>query len=330
MVFLFLIGGENLFKWSCDLFDEEVKISQYTYIELAEWIIKCRQVVLQSHYNTIEEYQNKVYDFCMEWEKHYEENEKIYKGSKYKKALLFIGRKDKFNFKIDFGQGKEDVTKSILSNEISSFPVFSEKTEKIAVNTYNEDIKKVSEKLKQCFSDKENFKNNLNEIITDFYFNKNDSRIRVFKDNKWIKSSSYKEFLEQCEEFSNYVVINEDKKSYTSYLNALEDYDIAKTNYTDYMSIIKAEKAYDKKFFVNLAFALSLPHDYAQKLMHYNGYSFINSIKEFDIICDRAFKIGFGRDYVIALIDKYNADMKMKFPKFAEVQNITKTKKKKS
>lgn len=114
-------------------------------------------------------------------EKHYEQNEKIYKGSKYKKALLFIGRKDKFNFKIDFWKGKEDVTKSILSNAISSFLVFSEKTEKIAVNTYNEDIKKVSEKLKQCFSDKENFKNNLNEIIMDFYFNKNDSRIRALR-----------------------------------------------------------------------------------------------------------------------------------------------------
>ncbi|GEM_PF-6829064 len=50
----------------------------------------------------------------------------------------------------------------------------------------------------------------------------------------------------------------------------------------------------------------------------------------FDIICEKAFRIGFSREYVIALIDKYNADMAKQFLNFAKVQNITKTKKKKN
>jgi hypothetical protein len=133
--------------------------------------------------------------------------------------------------------------------------------------------------------------------------------------------------LEQCENLRNYEIKEEEKKSSSSYLNALEDYDIAKTNYTDYMSVVSAEKAFDKKFFVNLAFALSLPYNYAENLLYYNGFSFIDSVKMFDIICEKAFRIGFGREYVIALIDKYNSDMKKKYPNFAEVQNITKTKK---
>lgn len=148
-----------------------------------------------------------------------------------------------------------------------------------------------NEAFKDCFSNNENFKTKLNELISGFYFNKTTSRIRVIKDNKWFQCPSYKEFLKECEKIDNYELIVEPKNSYSSYLNALEDYDIPKTTYTDYMSPIKTEKAYDKKFFINLAFVLSLPYAFAKNLLYYNGFSFKDSVKHFDIICERSLKI---------------------------------------
>lgn len=312
--------------WRYELFEKDISILSYR--ELAEWIISCRQFILKSNFGSVEEYQNSVYAFCHEWQEHYNQNEKIYKSKNFEKAILYIGRKDKLRFKVDFGKGKEDITESILTNTMSV--AFIEKAKKIADDKFDEDIKKVDEDLKQCFKNKAEFKNNINSQITGFNFNKINSRLRVFKDNKLVRASSYKELLEQCENLHNYEIKAEDRTSSSSYLNALEKFDIPKTNYTDYMSIVKAEKAFDKKFFINLAFALSLSYNYAENLLYFNGFSVLDSVKMFDIICEKAFRIGFGREYVIALIDKYNSDMKKKYPKFAEVQNITKTKKKKN
>lgn len=56
-------------NWHCELFEKD--ISKYTYIELAEWIIQCRQVVSKSAFNEIGDYLNSVYAFCHEWEEHY-------------------------------------------------------------------------------------------------------------------------------------------------------------------------------------------------------------------------------------------------------------------
>lgn len=204
--------------------------------------------------------------------------------------------------------------------------IFKTKVEKIAFETLNDDIFECDEVFKSCFKDKENFKVRLNELICNFYFYKYNSRIRVFIDDKWFKTATYKDFLNKCEKNENYTIKPENKKSYGSYLKALESYGISKTIYLDYMSVDKAEKAFDKKIFINLAFALSLPLRYAEDLLYYNGFSIIDSIKTFDTICETAFRIGFGRDYVIALIDKYNADMKKSFPNFVEVRNLTKSK----
>lgn len=314
--------GDKLFNWHCELFEKD--ISKYTYIELAEWILKCRHVVSKSAFNEIGDYLNSVYAFCHEWEEHYQQNEKIYKSNKFKKAILFIGRKDKYKFVVDYGKGKEDVTDIVYSNMQSS--IFKKKVDEIAFETLNDDIFECDEVFKSCFKDKKSFKNKLNDLICDFYFYKYNSRIRVFTDDKWFKAATYKDFLNECEKNGNYTIKLENKESYGSYLKVLDSYGISKTIYLDYMSVDKAEKAFDKKIFINLAFALSLPLRYAEDLLYYNGFSIIDSVKVLDIICEKAFRIGFGRDYVIALIDKYNADMRKNFPNFVEVQNITKSK----
>ena len=52
---------------------------------------------------------------------------------------------------------------------------------------------------------------------------------------------------------------------------------------------------------------------YFYTLLSYNGYSLDKSTKKFDEIIDRAFKIGFGRDLAIDLIDFYNFEMLEKY-----------------
>ena len=87
--------------WRYELFEKDISILSYR--EVAEWIISCRQFILKSNFDSVDDYYYAVADFCYEWEAHYNQNKKIYKSEKFKKAILFIGRQDKFRFKVDFG-----------------------------------------------------------------------------------------------------------------------------------------------------------------------------------------------------------------------------------
>ena len=62
--------------------------------------------------------------------------------------------------------------------------------------------------------------------------------------------------------------------------------------------------------FVNMAFILGLNYDGAEKLLNLNGYTFESVGRQFDVICRKAFKIGFSRDMTIALIEKRNRELK--------------------
>ena len=66
---------------------------------------------------------------------------------------------------------------------------------------------------------------------------------------------------------------------------------------------------FDKKLFVNIAFLLGLNYSCAEKLLNYNGYTFEDSSRQFDIICSKAFKIGFSRQMTIDLIQKRNNEL---------------------
>ena len=45
------------------------------------------------------------------------------------------------------------------------------------------------------------------------------------------------------------------------------------------------------------------------------------------MICEKTFRIGFGREYTIALIEKYNAELEKRFDVFKPMPNITKGRK---
>lgn len=324
-----LIGGVSLSKWHCELFNEfDEHASKYSYIELGLWIIKCRQFVLKPDDDKeIKNYQNQVYTFFCEWEKHYDKNKKVYESVKFKKALLFVGRKGKLRFFIDFGKEKHDITDvfyNSLQNNAVKYSPLTDKTKKLIIENLNEDIFETDRELKDCFLNKDTFKSKFDKLIRKQYFYEIQTNIRFFKNEKWLKAASFEEFISVCENIDNYDIEAETKRRYSSYIEAIEMYDVPSTIYNDYMSKYKSEIAYDKKVFINLAFLLSLPKSYAKKLLCFNGYSITDSIRLFDILCEKAFRIGFGRDYFIVLIDKFNDDRQEQSPKYVQIQNITK------
>ena len=68
--------------------------------------------------------------------------------------------------------------------------------------------------------------------------------------------------------------------------------------------------------FVNIGFMLELPFDMLNTLLSFNGYSVDKSGRVFDMVIDRAFKIGFGRNLAIDLIEYYNGKLREKYGTF--------------
>ena len=79
--------------WSCELFEEDLKSKNY--MQLADWLIACHEVVKRENYDTDEQYLDSLEAFCLEWEEHYnkdiEQNGKnsIYLSEKFKKGEGF-------------------------------------------------------------------------------------------------------------------------------------------------------------------------------------------------------------------------------------------------
>lgn len=302
------------------LFQEN--INKFKVIDIALWILKCRasQNKENENNNYSVAYLHNVEEFCFEWEKHYQNNEDLYNSSKYRKAMILAGRIEKHKFIIDFGNGTHEITNEIFKDVFK--PGFENKFYDIATSCLNDDLKFFSNSFEECFEDSQTYKGKLFKIISEQYFIQPYVRIRVFNDGKWFKASTYNEFLTECEVLENYKIEYEKRELKTSYVQALKTFGITRTVFSEFVSTLACEKEFDKKLFVNLAFALSLPYNFCNKLLTYNGLSLKDSTRQFDIICEKAFRIGYGREYTAALIAKYNHYKILSNPKFAKVPNI--------
>ncbi len=56
-----------------------IDISKKNYMELADWLTDCRNVVIRENYDTEEEYISDVARFFEQWEYFYEQNEEMFK-----------------------------------------------------------------------------------------------------------------------------------------------------------------------------------------------------------------------------------------------------------
>lgn len=308
-------GGVDM---KCSLFEQN--LSAMNYFQLAEWLIACRTFIRRENYDSNERYLSMVEMFCAEWEAHYQQHKRLYETEKFKKALCYIQFKHQLKCYVDFSNGKEaiDTAYNLLQQSIFYEPVLKEIDN--SFTAYYTDIQAV-------FLDKTRYKEKLHNVIVSQAFNGANIRVRAFTDGgRWIKASGFQEFMDNCEKQSYRFETDQRRTTKNSYIAAFQEYDISRSVYGDYIHSTTEEQEFGKKFFINLAFLLGLNATNTETLLKWNGYAMKESVRMFDAICQKAFYIGFGRDYTIALIDKYNAELAAKGRAYKPMPNITKTK----
>lgn len=306
--------------WSCKLFEENLE--NKNYMELADWLTSCRNMVLRENYNSHADYLYAVDAFCGEWEEFYRQNEDFFKkkAERFKKAVLFASYKKNITCTADYGT-KEVIPSDTFQNLSQSF--FGERL----IDEIDQDFSKAYELVKAVFAYEDGYKSRLHEVILEQVFRYCSIKIRAFDDNgAWIKTATYKEFIEKCEK-QKYNLILETKYRKNSYYKIFDEFDIPKSVYADFISLNACEQEFGKKFFINMGFALSLNLSLVEKLLNFNGYTIKDKSRQFDVVCEKAFRIGFGREYTIALIEKYNAELEKQYDVFKAMPTITKTKK---
>lgn len=312
--------------WSTKLFELDIK--SMNYMELADWLIECRTLIKRENYDTYENYIDAVAGFCEEWEAFYQQHEatygrnSVFHSEKFKKALLFSQLKNRYQIQLDFGEDIMDCSIDEIKNLGQS--IFVQPT----IKEIQQDFDSMYIYIHNIIKTEDGFKERLHDIISSQLFNMLRIRVRAFKDNgKQIKASSYKEALELCEKESQYTLTFDKKTKKVGYYKAFSEYNISISVYADYISPNNCEQEFNKKLFINLAFILCLGKTDAEKFLNYNGHTITHKTRQFDVICEKAFRIGFSREYVIALIDKFNHELKARYTVCKPMPNLTNTRK---
>lgn len=276
-------------------------ISSMSVLELADWLVMCRNQVKRENFDTDSEYYENLKVFCDKWEQHYENNKRFYESKEFAFVLMYSTVKDNAVLVTKFKGGEhkcpigtfedlENITirKSNTIDEIESlmWDMFADVTKIFDEKTFEKYKKALHEYLvKYRFTEIK-----INRQIKGEYFDK-------------VPVASYNELEVLAEQHKNYLYMKRTHKK-TNYTKGLEQYDITKSVYNYFYSYDKCEKDFTKKMFVNLGFLLGLSLENLEILLDYNGYSISeNSHRKFDQIVRRAFKCGFSRDMTIGLID---------------------------
>ena len=168
------------------------------------------------------------------------------------------------------------------------------------------------------------YKTLLHEVVSEQAFCNIDIKIRAEKDGKKFSAMTYQEFMAECEKNDTYRITAVANKKKSNYNAALDACGVSSTTYHEFHGERTSQKVFDKKFFINLGFALALPYPSMSRLLIYNGYTFNSEGRVFDEVCRKAFQIGFSREMAIALIDKKNAELAKSPMSFKPVPNLTK------
>lgn len=308
----------------------EADFKSMNYMQIADWLIACRNTKRQENYDSYKDYVSELACFCDEWEEFYRQhneqygNNSVFKSVKFKKALLYIEYKDRYHFHIDFKEFKEAIPVDTYENILQS------QFEKTILDEINHAFDSIFEAVQDIIKSEDGFKVRLHEVISTRCFNHVHFTIRVFNDDgKQLRASSYKEAIKLCEEVKNYTIQTKEKQKKVGFYQVFNEYDISTTVYTEYLNPSTCEQEFNKKTFVNLAFLLCYNATDAEKFLKFNGYSIKNQTRQFDIICEKALRIGFGREIAIALIDKYNMELQERFSGCKVIANLTKNRKNK-
>ena len=317
----------NMSTWNYPIFNENLRGDNF--MQIADWITECRNLIVRDKYDTDEQYIEAVADFCEEWQRHYEEQTDAYESEEFQKALVYITFRDRSTASVKYDGLKKLPVDISTYAKLLQFPF--ERRE--SMRLIGKEFQTYYNKLLKIFDESNaDYKNSLNTLLFKERFHEQDLVIDAYFVGENLYAATYEEYVARCKkvrENGKYCVQIGKATKKTSAYAALESFGVARTVYSDFVSYNNCEKDYDKKMFVNLSFALGLSYDLAEQLMNFNGYTLNSRGRTFDKVCSLALRCGFSRDMTIALIDKENAVLKKKFSPYTPIPNLTKNAKKK-
>ena len=296
-------------------------VASMDYKQLAAWIDGCRNVVIRSDSTPYEEYITDVGLFCKAWTQVYEQNKEAL-DKKMERALRYLQFIKRCSYRIRAG-GK---THTFTLQEVSpNAPYYKNLMSEVSKN-----FKEIDDVYEELFANKEAHRTNIGTHVKKKHFMRRVYDIQVFQDGSLLEAQTMEEFIKNCENKKT-TLVSLPKKYHMSYEQGLLDFGITVSPFKAFISENKWEQEFGKKFFVNLSFALELSFKNAEIFMKYNGCSLSDSMRKFDIVCQKALQIGFGRDYTIALIDRWNMELKKKHGTgFVSIPNLTLQERKKA
>lgn len=314
------MSGENLF---------EQDLSKINYMQLAEWLDACYEEVeiIRDENKNDEDYFLYLNRFIGAWEQHYEQNKGLYRSKKFKMARIFTTYRGRANLKVDYGKGRksiETIPYDTYENIHSSQSVFW-KPEVFEI--IEQDVSDAYENILNVFKPENisKYKELLHKVVSEQAFADIDIKVRAENEKgKKLTEMTYSQFVAVCEKTDTYAIKKEKHPRRSNYNDALDACGVTSSVYHDFRGVRTCHRDFDKKFFINLAFALALPYQSMVRLLAYNGYT-LNSVgREFDEICKKAFKFGFSRKLTIEVIKMKNAELAKSSLPFNPVSNIEK------
>lgn len=297
----------------------KVDISKLNLLQLAYWIKLCRNAVKPD----IDNRTDHIAEFCEEWEEHGKTYEAVYNSKLYKQAIL-ANAIEPDEYILDILGEEYDVSNVMYKLTVSPNDKFD--NIKSMIKDYTEkridDIEKYYGKAYTVLT-AEKYREELRQLVVNRKENKINT-IKVLKNEKKLLSKNPRRMLANIDEstlVTEDYIFTEEKKKLSSKDNRinrdlgfkiyymkdvqadLDHFNIKRQQYYNYFDN-KLIKEYDKKFFGNLAFYLSLDLEYAEMLYNMNGYTITKSRESSDEILTRCFKHGFPLLYATVLLER--------------------------
>ena len=295
-----------------NLFEQD--LSKMDYMQLDGWLTACYEEVeiIRDENKNDEDYFLYLGRFIDAWEHHYEQNKGLYSSKRFKMARFFTTYRNRTYLKVDYGKGRKSIQTipydTYENIHASQFTVWKPEV----LEMIEQDISDAYEKILSIFKPEnaERYKEILHEVVSEQIFTDIDIRVRVENEKgKKISEMTYKEFLDVCEENDTYTIKPEKHERRRNYNAALDACGATSITYHDFRVRRTSHKDFDKKFFINMGFALALPYESMVKLLAYNGYTWDSIGREFDDICKQAFRLGFSRKLTNELLKKRNIEL---------------------
>ena len=296
---------------SANLFEQD--LSKMDYMQLAEWLTACYEEAeaIRDENPNDENYFAYLKRFTDAWKRHYEQNKGLYSSKRFKMARFFTTYRNRTYLKVDYGKGRKSIQTipydTYENIHASQFTVWKPEVFEII----EQDVSVTYEKILSIFKPENvgRYKEILHEVISEQIFTEIDIKVRVENEKgKKIREMTYKEFLDVCEKNDTYTIKPEKHERKSNYNAALDACGATSSTYHDFRVRRTSHKDFDKKFFINLGYALALPYESMVKLLAYNGYTW-DSFREFDDICKQAFRLGLSRKLANELLKKRNKEL---------------------